>query len=306
MALRLLVLGAAAGGGLPQWNCVARNSIRFWRGEGGAPVASQSCVAVRGSGSWALLNASPDLRQQIIAQPELHPTKAANGSKRASPIGSVLITDSDIDHIAGLLTLREGTPFTLFATRSTLDVLEANPIFNALAPGVVTRRILAPGARAEVVDGVRAELFCVPGKIPLYLEDPGHPPITNSETDGTVGAELTDGARRAIYIPSCSEIPERLKARIQGADLLFFDGTVFHDDELIREGVANKTGRRMGHMPIAGPGGSLAALADVQVGRKIYIHINNTNPIWREDSAERHEVVEGGWEVAFDGMEIDL
>ncbi len=304
--MRFLILGAAAGGGLPQWNCTAENSRRFWCGGPGALTATQSSVAVGVEREWALLNASPDLRQQIIAQPELHPIKAAGSSSRRSPIRSVLITDADIDHIAGLLTLRERTGFTLFATRSTLIGLQANPIFDALASGVVARRCLAPGEVVELLDGVRAELFSVPGKSPLYLENPGQSPATDAETDETVGVELTDGNRRALYIPSCGKIPEHLRARIDGADLLFFDGTVFHDDELIREKVGEKTGRRMGHLPIAGPHGSLAVLADVAVGRKIYIHINNTNPIWRDDSAERHEIAKYGWEIALDGMEVNL
>lgn len=304
--MRFLILGAAAGGGLPQWNCAAGNSRRFWLGEPGAVAATQSCVAVGIGRGWALLNASPDLRQQIIAQPELHPIRAAGSSPRRSPIRSVLITDADIDHIAGLLTLRERTTFTLFATRSTLVGLQANPIFNALASGVVERRCLAPGEPAELVDGVRAELFRVPGKIPLYLENPGRLPATDAETDETVGVELTDGKRKALYIPCCGKITEALRARIYGADLLLFDGTVFHDDELIRENVGEKTGRRMGHLPIAGPDGSIQALAEVAVGRKIYIHINNTNPIWRHDSPERHAIAEYGWEIAFDGMEVTL
>lgn len=304
--MRFLVLGAAAGGGLPQWNCAAENSRRFWRGEPGASAATQSSVAVGSRGNWALLNASPDLRQQIIAQPELHAIHAPGSSIRRSPIRSVLITDGDIDHIAGLLTLRERTPFALLATRSIHNVLRANPIFDALAPGIVDRVCLMPGEAAEVADGVRAEVFSVPGKIPLYLEDPAQPPVTDAETDETVGVELTDGRRRAIYIPSCGKITEPLRRRMRGADLLFFDGTVFHDDELIRERVGEKTGRRMGHIPIAGPDGSLAALVDIAIGRKIYIHINNTNPIWRADSAERREITKDGWEVAFDGMEVVL
>jgi len=304
--LRFLILGAAAGGGLPQWNCTAENSSRFWRGEPRAPAATQSCVAVAAGLDWALLNASPDLRQQIISRSELHPIRAPGSSVRRSPIRSVLVTDGDIDHIVGLLTLRERTRFTLFATQSILDVLRANPIFDALAEGIVERRCLARGVAAELMEGVHAELFRVPGKIPLYLEDPSRPPATDSETDETVGVELTHRSRRAIYIPCCGKLTEQLKERIAGADLLFFDGTVFHDDELIREKVGQKTGRRMGHVPIAGAGGSLEALVDVAVGRKVYIHINNTNPIWRDESIERREIARCGWEVAFDGMEVRL
>jgi pyrroloquinoline quinone biosynthesis protein B len=306
VAVRFLVLGAAAGGGLPQWNCAAENCSRLWRGVSDTAAATQSCVAVGNGPDWALLNASPDLRQQIIAQPELHPLRANGLSARRSPIRSVLITDSDIDHIAGLLSLRERTCFTLFGTRSTLDRLRANPIFDVLAAGIVERCCLALDEGTELVNGVPVNFFSVPGKTPLYLEHPIHSPETDAETDETIGVEFTDRGRRAIYIPSCCKLTERLKERIAGADLLFFDGTVFHDDELIREKVGEKTGRRMGHLPIAGSGGSLEALADVRVGRKIYIHINNTNPIWQNDSVERREIARSGWEVAHDGMEVAL
>ncbi|MEL6475725.1 MAG: pyrroloquinoline quinone biosynthesis protein PqqB [Pseudomonadota bacterium] len=299
MTLRALILGAAAGGGLPQWNCNAPNSASFWRGTPLTP-ATQSSLAVGGGEGWALLNCSPDIRQQIIATPALHPRV---GALRDTPIHSILLTNGDVDHIAGLLTLREGTPFRLLATNEILNVIAENPIFNALDPAFVTREVVALETPFALVPGVTATLFAVPGKVPLFME--GDVVETDLMGEQTVGVELTSDGKTAFYIPGCARMVPSLEDRIRGAALLFFDGTVWTDDEMIREGVGQKTGARMGHMYMSGPGGSIEALAPLDIARKIYVHINNTNPVWRH-GPERAEAEAQGWEIGYDSMEVTL
>ncbi len=296
MGLRAQVLGAAAGGGLPQWNCGCENCNLARRGE--IPAQTQSSLAVTGNGvDWAVLNASPDIRQQLAATPALHPT-----GPRALPLRSVLLTNGDIDHVAGLLTLREVQPFTLFATAEIHRVIAGNPIFAALRPEVVDRRTVALGEPFELASGLTAELFPVPGKVPLYLE--GETVETDLVGEQTVGVALTAGEATAYYIPGCALLSDDLRTRLDGAALVFFDGTLWTDDEMQRAGVGTKTGRRMGHMSISGENGSMAAFAGLDIGRKIYVHMNNTNPVLRPDSSERAEAEAAGWTIGQDGMEI--
>lgn len=306
MTLRALVLGAAAGGGLPQWNCRAECSASVWRGD--LRPATQSSLAVSaGSDEWVLLNASPDLRSQILATPQLQPRAdpgAGGVALRNTPIRSVVLTNGDVDHIAGLLTMRESQPFTLWMTPAIAAVLDANPVFEVLNRAVVERRTVALGETFAPAAGLEITLFAVPGKVALYLE--GETVETDLIGEQTVGAALSDGTSTACYVPGCARMSEDLARRLDGAPLVFFDGTVFHDDEMIRAGVGRKTGGRMGHMAMAGPEGSLAAFANLDIGRKIYVHLNNTNPVWLPDSPERAEVEAAGWEVAHDGMEVVL
>ena len=299
MTLRALILGAAAGGGLPQWNCNAPNSASFWRGTPLTP-ATQCSRAVRGGVGWALLNCSPDIRQQIIATPALQPRV---GALRDTPIHSILLTNGDIDHIAGLLILREKQAYRLLMTAEIAKVIAENPIFNALDPAFVTREVVALETPFALVPGVTATLFAVPGKVPLFME--GDVVETDLMGEQTVGVELTCDGNTAFYIPGCARMVPSLEDRIRGAALLFFDGTVWTDDEMIREGVGQKTGARMGHMYMSGPGGSMEALAPLDIARKIYVHINNTNPVWR-NGPERAEAEAQGWEIGYDGMEVTL
>jgi pyrroloquinoline quinone biosynthesis protein B len=301
MTLRALVLGAAAGGGLPQWNCRAACSASVWQGK--LRPATQSSLAVSGDGdAWVLLNASPDLRSQIVATPQLQPR--AGAGLRNSPIRAVVLTNGDIDHIAGLLTMRERQAFTLWTTPAIAGVLDSNPIFEVLDRALVERRTVALGEPFHPAEGLQLRLFAVPGKVALYLE--GGAVETDLLGEQTAGVELTDGQSTAYYIPGCARMVPDLAERLRGAALVFFDGTVFHDDEMIRAGVGSKTGRRMGHMAMAGAEGSLAAFAGLDVRRKVYVHMNNTNPVWLPDSPERAEVEAAGWEVAQDGMEVAL
>lgn len=295
--MKFLVLGAAAGGGLPQWNCGCPNCVDARAGKIASSGQSSLAVSVDGT-RWSILNASPDIRAQMQACAAMHPR-----SLRDTPVHSILLTNGDIDHIAGLLSLREQTPFYLFATGEILAVLNGNRIFDAVNKDKVTRTPIALELEFQLQPGLSATVFPVPGKVPLFME--GETVETDLVGEQTVGVRLSDGDKVAYYIPGCAAVTPDLRAQIADADHLFFDGTLWDDQEMIRSGTGVKTGRRMGHIPISGADGSMAALADLSIG-KTYIHINNTNPIWQPDSAERAEVQAQGWAVAADGMEIDL
>ncbi len=298
--LTAIVLGAAAGGGYPQWNCRCPVCRLAWEGDGRVKSCTQASVAVSADGArWVLLNASPDLRAQLGATRALHP----RAGLRHSPIDAVVLTGAEIDQIGGLINLRERQAFVLYGTAQTLAALAANPMFAALAPDVVTRRALAPGEAFAPAPGLEAELFLVPGKVPLYLER-GEPEI-GAETGANVGVEVRAGGTRLVFVPGAAAVTPALEERLARADVVLFDGTLFTDDEMIRTGTGAKTGRRMGHMPIDGADGSLAALAGLSA-RRIYIHINNTNPLHVAGSPERSQVEAAGWEIAADGMEIVL
>jgi pyrroloquinoline quinone biosynthesis protein B len=292
-----IVLGSAAGGGFPQWNCRCAVCRLAWDGDPRVTPRTQASLAVSADGErWTLLNASPDLRVQLTATPALHPR-----TLRGSPIQAVVLTGGEIDQTAGLLNLREQQPLTLFGTRDTLAALADNPMFGALAEDVVTRSAVKPNAPFELPGKLSAELFMVPGKVPLYLEKGAVQ--TSIESGVNVGVEIKAGGATLLFVPGAAAIIPTLRERLARADIILFDGTLFTDDEMIVSGTGAKTGRRMGHMPIDGAGGSLAALADLSA-RRIYIHINNTNPILVAGSPERQRVEAAGWRVAEDGMEI--
>ncbi|MSO68516.1 MAG: pyrroloquinoline quinone biosynthesis protein PqqB [Pseudolabrys sp.] len=294
-----IVLGSAAGGGFPQWNCNCDVCRLAWTGDPRVRARTQASLAVSAdSKRWTLLNASPDLRAQIQATKALQPR-----GKRDSPIGAVVLTGAEIDQTAGLLSLRERSPFSLIATAATLAAVADNPMFGALVSDVVTRRAITPGQRFPLADGLEAELFMVPGKVPLYLEDEN--PETAEESAVNVGVEITDGAKRLAYVPGAAAMRLALRERLSRADAILFDGTLFTDDEMIRTGTGTKLGRRMGHMPIEGEGGALQSLQGLSP-RKIFVHINNTNPVLVDGSPERRRVEAAGWEIAWDGMEIVL
>lgn len=297
--LTAIVLGAAAGGGFPQWNCRCAVCRLAWDGDPRVSARTQASLAISADGErWTLLNAAPDLRAQLAATPALHPR-----GLRASPIEAVVLTGAEVDQTAGLLNLRERSPFTLAATAETLATLGTNKMFDVLAQGVVTRRAVEIGKPFVLPGGLTAELFTVPGKVPLYLER-GTLELA-AESGANVGVEISADGARLCFIPGAANVTPALRERLLNASVILFDGTLFSDDEMIASGTGEKTGRRMGHMPINGADGSLATLNGLGK-RRIYIHINNTNPILIDGSPERQRVEAAGWEVAADGLEISL
>lgn len=300
--MKIIVLGAAAGGGFPQWNSNALPCRRARQGDPCAESRTQASIAVSSDGdNWFLLNASPDLRQQLNQTPALHPREGL----RHSPIAGVVLTGGDVDVIAGLLTLRERQALTIHATRRIHGVLDANPIFEVLARDVVTRSNQALDTPFALDGTLRATFFAVPGKVPLYLEAGSEPPPIVVD-DTTVGLEITDGAQRLLFIPGCAAMTRELRRRLTGAGIVFFDGTLWRDDEMVTAGIGQKTGRRMGHMSLGGPDGTIAAFRTIDTGRKVIIHMNNSNPVLLSDSPERAEAEAAGWTVGNDGMEFTL
>jgi pyrroloquinoline quinone biosynthesis protein B len=223
-----------------------------------------------------------------------------------------VVTGGDVDAIAGLLHLRERHNFNFYAPQRVLAIIAANPIFDVLAPDCVQRLELPLEEPTELLgpsgpSHLAVIAFPVPGKVPLYLETGGQDPGVSEEGDA-VGLEITDSisGKSLFFIPGCAAMNDRLRRRLAGAHLVFFDGTLWRDDEMIRMGVGSKTGRRMGHMSMSGDDGTIAAFRDLDVHRRIFIHINNTNPVLLDDSAERRIANEAGWEIAYDGMEVRL
>ncbi len=296
--MKCLVLGSAAGGGFPQWNCGCALCALARAGDPRARPRSQVCVAVSaGRQDWVLVGAPPDLRQQILDNPALAPRAA-----RDSPVAGVVLVSADVDGMAGLLVLREQQRLLVWAPAPILRILAENPIFASLDPALVERIEVTPGQPVDTGLGLTLSLLEMPGKVPLYREDRG---AAAAEPASTYAARLESGAATVVIAPGCAEITGAVRAQLARADALFFDGTLFTDDEMVRAGLSHKTGRRMGHVPVSGPGGSLDGLSD-HPGRRIYLHINNTNPMLLEGSPEHRTVQAGGWEVAFDGMLVEL
>jgi pyrroloquinoline quinone biosynthesis protein B len=307
--MRIRILGAAAGGGYPQWNCNCESCARAWRGE--TKAQTQVSLAVTADDThWFLLNASPDLRAQILATSALQPKQPG----RHSPIAGVVLTNGDVDAVAGLLDLRESQKLGVYATRAVLRVLEANSIFNVLNTELVARRALTLDTSVDLTTrdgaaaGLRVTAFSVPGKPALYLEGQDIGAHLAERSENTIGLAIEETAtdKRFFFVPGCAAIDAPLKARLTGAALLFFDGTLWHDDEMIRAGLGAKTGKRMGHVSVADADGTIAALAGAGIARKIFVHINNTNPLHRPDSDEHRTARAAGWEVGRDGMELTL
>ncbi len=295
--LTALVLGSAAGGGFPQWNCACRLCALSRSGDPRAMARTQASVAFSADRAhWLVVGASPDLRQQILQTPALQPA-----GPRHSPIAAVVLVSADVDGIAGLLNLRERQAFRLYAPQAILDILADNRVFDVMS-SVVTRVAVEPGQAVAVGHGLTLTLLRMPGKTPLYHEAAG---ATQPEAADTFAALVEAGGRRAILAPACAEVTPAVRARLAEAELVFFDGTLFRDDEMIAAGVGAKTARRMGHVPIDGPDGSMALLSDLP-GQRVYLHINNTNPILLDGSEEHRAVVAAGFSVARDGMEIRL
>lgn len=308
--LRVVVLGAAAGGGVPQWNCgcpVCRKA----RTTDPELRSTQASIAVSADGAhWFLVNASPDLRQQLIATPQLHPR---DGKLRHSPIAGVILTNGEIDAVAGLLSMREGSPFTIYAHAKVLSILRDNSIFNVLNEKNVQRRAVEveqafePALPDGSPSGIEVLSFAVPGKSAWYLEGKAHPGGGEGAGD-TLGLKISDkvSGKYFYFLAACAEVTDELKSRLAGAPLIFFDGTVWRDDELIVAGLGSKTGKGMGHIAMSGKGGAIEALSGLDIGQKVFLHINNSNPALLHDSAERKQAERAGWQIPADGTEITL
>lgn len=308
--LRVVVLGAAAGGGVPQWNCgcpVCRSA----RADHPELQSTQASIAVSADGAhWFLVNASPDLRQQLTATPQLHP---GEGKLRHSPIAGVILTNGEVDAVAGLLSMREGSPFTLYAHQRVLAILKANSIFNVLNENNVKRQAIEvdkafePALPDGAPSGIEILPFEVPGKGAWYLEGKAHPAGSDGAGD-TLGLRILDkpSGKYFYFLAACARVTDDLKARLKGAALVFFDGTVWRDDELIIAGLGSKTGQGMGHISMSGDHGAIERFRDLDIGTKVFLHINNSNPALLHGSDERKTLEQAGWQIPADGMEITL
>jgi pyrroloquinoline quinone biosynthesis protein B len=307
------VLGAAAGGAFPQWNCACRQCQRVRSGTFAGHARTQAQVAISENGTaWTLLNASPDLRIQIEATPQLW---AAGGSLN-SPIHSVVITAAEADTVAGLLSLREFQPIDIYATRSVLRILrEDNSLFALLdrVPRQAAWKEIEPDVKFCVNGGLKFHPIPLPGGFPGFVKADRKAELDSREAVLGLVIESPGGAKMA-YLPGVAKVEEAWREWLDECDVLLFDGTFWTDDELCRVrgtgdasgAVKAKTASEMGHLPLSGPNGSLATLSNLKRPRKIFFHINNTNPILDESSEAFAQVRDTGWEVARDGMEFDV
>lgn len=304
--MHIVVLGTAAGGGIPQWNCNCPVCRLAWtradlRG-------TQTSLAISADGEhWFLVNAPPDIRQQIIDTPQLHPRP---DRLRHSPIAGVILTNGEVDAIAGLLSLREGSPFTIWGHDRVLQTLQENNIFNVLDGDLVPRHGIVPGEPFRPVlpdgqpSGLEIEAFEVTGKPAWYLEDV---PGADDEAGSTLGLHVrTAGDDGFFVITACAAVTDDLAARIRGARLVLFDGTLWRDDEIVEAGLGRKTGRGMGHISMSGKHGAIEGLAGLGIGRRMFIHINNSNPVHLPGSPRRQAVEAAGWEIPVAGQVVTL
>ena len=295
----LQVLGSAAGGGFPQWNCGCPCCSAVRTGSRPARPRTQSSVAATADQrEWFLLNASPDVRGQIEAFPALHPRAG-----RDTPLRAVLLTDAELDHTLGLLLLREAQALEVHATPAVYETLRGGTGVLATLERYcrVDWHPVTPGLDVPLGEGLSYRAFDVPTtKRARFGAD--------TEPGRVVGYRLTDGhsGRTAVYLPGVQRLTPEVRDQLADCAALLIDGTCWHDDELVRLGLATKTSTAMGHLPIGGPDGSLAQLDGMPVERTIYVHINNTNPVLLEDSPERRMVVDHGGEVAVDGLEVKV
>jgi pyrroloquinoline quinone biosynthesis protein B len=298
------VLGAAAGGAFPQWNCACTQCQRSRSGIFAGQPRTQAQVALtEDSVSWTLLNASPDIRVQIEATPRLWP----DGGSLHSPIQSVVLTAAEADTVAGLLSLREFQPLDIYATPSVLRILrEDNSLFGLLerVPRQAVWKEIDPNVEFSLGE-LRFKPFSLPGGFPAYIASDRRAQLEPEEA--VLGLVIESPSGKMAYLPGAAKVEDSWRGWLEECDVILFDGTFWTDDELCRvRGGGGKKALEMGHLPISGPGGSLAALSGVRCRRKIFFHINNTNPILDESSPAYAEVLAAGWEVARDGMEIRI
>lgn len=309
--MQVKILGSAAGGAFPQWNCACSNCQALRAGTFHGKARSQTQVAISGdSHSWFLLGASPDLRGQIEATAELQPRHGL----RQSPIAGTVLLNADIDHVLGLLLLRELQPLRAHATESIRRILmEDNSMFAMLQrdPGQLTWQTFAPGETFPLVNpagedsSLRSRALSLGSHFPAYVSQRRRAQLADGEASLGLIVE-SDSGKRLAYMPAVPQITDALLEEFEAADVLLFDGTFWSDDELIRIQGSGQTAQQMGHVPVSCSKGSLAQLAQLQRPRKIYIHINNTNPMLNEAGSEYRQVSDAGWEIAEDGWQFDL
>jgi pyrroloquinoline quinone biosynthesis protein B len=309
--MQVKILGSAAGGGFPQWNCACSNCARLRGGTFRGSARTQAQLAVREPGKpWCLINASPDLRSQILCDPDLAPQSAP----RHSPIAAVVLTGADVDQVIGLLHLREFQPFQIYSTPAVETLLRSeNSLFNALqqTQPQVDWKSIEPGKPASIQASDATELgltltaSTITTKLPGYSERRSIADV--SSTDTVIGLQVeSPGGAKFFCAPALPVLEQSWIGDWNQCDAILIDGTFWSDDELVRTRGGGKFARGMGHIPISGPGGTLERLTKITRPRKIYYHINNTNPILDEESAEHRAVREAGWEIAYDGMVVDL
>lgn len=297
--MKVRVLGSAAGGGLPQWNCGGDHSVRARAGDPEVPPRCQPSIAVSADGArWSIVNASPDVRDQLARAPELHPRPGT----RDIPLDTVVITNPDLDHVLGLLVMRESLPYRVASTAFTKRaLLDHNAVFRLIEPawGEVQLDEEFPLDRAGEIQG---RLFPVPGKVPIWLAD-----LEANHAEATTGLRITERrtGKRLVYAPGLQRLDSGTLAELQSADLRFVDGTFWTEDELLAMRPGAPTATTMGHTPVGGPNGSLEVLRRLP-GRTVFIHMNNTNPMLVANSPEAAAVREAGAEIAMDGMVFEL
>jgi pyrroloquinoline quinone biosynthesis protein B len=306
--MRVRILGSSAGGGFPQWNCGCENCRGVREGTIQALPRTQESICISADDQdWFLIQASPEIRQQIESFPSLHPRNL-----RHSPIQAIVLTNGDLDHCLGLLSLRESSPLVVYATeRVQQGFVEGNSLYRTLQrfPNQITWRRLKLGHETSLPrvngapSGLTIEALAVPGQPPLHLRGqlPGNP-------EDNVGLKIRDPStgHTLLYLSSVKQISPEVLQWLHAADCVFFDGTFWSEDELIAVDSKGKRAQDMAHIPIGGKNGSLSLLAQLQASRRIFIHVNNTNPILRTGSPERQTVQDAGWDVAYDGMEFEL
>jgi len=304
--MKILVLGSAAGGGFPQWNCNCRNCAGVRDGSVQATPRTQSSIAVSANGvDWVLFNASPDILSQFRANPALQPGR----SLRDTGIAGVVLMDAQIDHTTGLFMLREGKPLDVWCTAQVHeDLTTGNPIFNVLAHFCTVRW--------QAVQVVPPSPFSIPGAaglrftpVPLSSKAPPYSPHRDDPHPGdNIGMQIEDTmtGHKVFYAPGFGAMAAHLDPFLADADCVMLDGTFWTDDEMIRLGISSKSARSIGHLPQSGPDGMMALLANYPKPRKVLIHINNTNPVLDDASPERAALTAAGIELAFDGMLIEL
>ncbi|HEX5544063.1 MAG TPA: pyrroloquinoline quinone biosynthesis protein PqqB [Nitrospira sp.] len=307
--MRLRVLGSAAGGGFPQWNCACVNCRGLRKGLiAASPRTEESIALSMDDEDWFLINASPEILAQIESFSPLHPRRS-----RSTPIQAIFLTNGDLDHCLGLLSLRENHRLVLYATDSVRrGFTEGNVLYRTLQRFAeqVTWRTLKLDVEEPVLladgrpSGLTVTAVAVPGKLPIHLEGV----VSSGEADVNVGLRFRHSANGDVlaYFPAVGRITSSVLNALEGAGCVMFDGTFWSSDELSAPGFLEKSAEDLAHCPVGGPEGSLSMLSKIAASRRVFIHINNTNPILREDSHERKLVESAGWEVAWDGMEIRL